>query len=74
MVDRIKTDWFAFATMGLLLFGSLPLDSAAMAIVALFLLLAGLVFTPRDRIRGGTAALLGAVAALGVATLFRLTR
>ena len=74
MIDRLKTGWFPFAAVGLLLFGSLLLDSGAMAIIALFLLIAGLAFTPRDRIRGGTAALLGAVVALGIATLIRLTR
>ncbi|RLT41473.1 MAG: hypothetical protein DWI58_08615 [Chloroflexi bacterium] len=74
MIDRLKTGWFPFAAVGLLLFGSLLLDSGAMAIIALFLLSTGLAFTPRDRIRGGTAALLGAVVALGIATLIRLTR
>jgi hypothetical protein len=74
MIDRLKTGWLTLAAVGLLLFGSLLLDSGAMAFIALFLLVAGLVFTPRERIRGGMAALLGAVAALGIATLIRLTR
>jgi hypothetical protein len=74
MVERLKSTWLTFAAVGLLLFGSLLFNNGAMAIVAVLLLVAGLVFTPRDRIRGGTAALLGAVAALGIATAIRLAR
>jgi hypothetical protein len=73
VIDRLKDGWFTPAVVALLLVGASALDSRAMAVVAGLLLVAGLVFTPRqERLRGGATAALGAVVALGIAVAIRL--
>ena len=53
------------AAVLLLLFGSYVLDNRAVTLVAAVLLVAGLVFMRKDRVRGGAAA----VIAMGVAAM-----
>ena len=74
MVERLRTGWFTGAVVALLLFGGLVLDSVAMAVVAVVLLVAGLVFMPRERVRGGVAAAMGFVAAASIVVILRLLR
>ena len=73
-MDQLKTPWLTSAAVALLLFGSLVLESLAMAVVAAVLLVAGLVFMPRERLRGGVAAVIGLVAAASLVVILRLAR
>ena len=73
MIGRLKTRWFPSAAVALLL-GSLFLDNLAIAVIAAALLVAGVVFMPRERLRGSTAAAIGFVAAASIAVILRLLR
>lgn len=74
MIGRLKSGWFTAAAVVLLLFGGLVLDSLAMAVVAGVLVVAGLVFMPRERVRGGAAAVIAFVVAASLVVILRLMR
>ena len=74
MIERLKTAWLTPAAVALLLLGAYVLDSRGMAIVAVALLVAGLIIVPRERMRGGMAAVIAIVVAAGVIILLRLFR
>ena len=74
MIERLKTAWLTPAAVALLLLGAYVLDSRAMAIVAVALLVAGLIIVPNERLRGGMAATIAIIVAAGVVVLLRLFR
>lgn len=74
MLERMKTPWLTPAAVLLLLFGSLVLNDWAMVIVAAVLLVAGLLFMPQQRVRGGLAAVIAVAVAAGLVVLLRSIR
>ena len=73
-MERLRTIWLTPAAVLLLLFGSLVLDNWAVTAVAAVLLVAGLVLMPRERMRGGTAAIIGIAVAAALVVLLRSIR
>ncbi len=74
MIERLKSEWLTFAAVILLLFGSYVLDNRAVTLVAAVLLVAGLVFMRKDRLRGGAAAIIAMAVAATLVVILQMLR
>ena len=74
MKKYLETEWLTAAAVILLLFGSFILDSTALTMVAGVLLVTGVIFMRKDRVRGGLAGLVGLVVAAAMVVILRLVR